>query len=417
MCAELPAQQIACIDIRSFYASCAALLEGLDVMRDAIAVVGNLQQKGSIVLAASPPMKKRFNVKTGTRLYEIPKHPDIYLIEPKMATYLELSMEIPKVLNKYVPIEAIHVYSVDECFFDLTGTERLWGPVRQTIEQIQYDLLDQFQLPSAVGVGPNMLMAKLALDLDAKKSGYARWTYDDVETKLWSVSPLSAMWGIGRRTEKTLNEMGIFSVGDLANTELTRLEKKFGIVGNQLYYHAWGIDLSKMGARYQEEPASYGKGQTLMRDYVTRESVLVVILEMCEDICGRARNARKNARTIHLSIGYSKHSSSGGFSRSFTIEEPSNDTLKIYRTCVVLFDKFHDGRSVRKIDISITNLEDETSMQLDLFAEDKWKKRKLAAAMDDIRNRYGTTAIIRGVSLTKDGTAIKRSRLVGGHKE
>lgn len=417
MYAGLPDRQIACIDMRSFYASCAALLEGLDVMRDMIAVVGNLEQQGSIILAASPPLKKKYRVKTGTRLYEIPKHPDIYLIEPTMGMYLELSMEIPKLLNKYVPIEAIQVYSVDECFFELTGTEKLWGPIRQTIERIQYDLLDQYQLSSAVGVGPNMLMAKLALDLDAKKSGYARWTYDDVETKLWLVSPLSKMWGIGRRTEKNLNEMGIFSVGDLANAELSRLEKKFGILGNQLYYHAWGIDLSKMGARYQEEPASYGKGQTLMRDYVTRESVLVVILEMCEDICARARNAKKSARTIHLSIGYSKHSFGGGFSRSITIEESSNDTLKIYQACLTLFNKFHRGQSVRKITISITNLEEETSMQLDLFTKNKWRKRKLAGAMDEIRSRYGPTAIMRGVSLTKDGTAIERSRLVGGHKE
>lgn len=112
----LPDRQIACIDMRSFYASCAAAIEGLDVMRDAIAVVSNLEQKGSIVLAASPPMKKRFNVKTGTRLFEIPRHPDIILLEPKMALYLNISMEIPRLLNRYVPIEAIRVYSVTNVF-------------------------------------------------------------------------------------------------------------------------------------------------------------------------------------------------------------------------------------------------------------------------------------------------------------
>lgn len=416
MYAGLPDRQIACIDMRSFYASCAAVLEGLDVMRDAIAVVGNLQQRGSIVLAASPPMKKRFNVKTGTRLFEIPKHPDIILIEPKMATYLKMSMEIPKLLNKYVPVECIHVYSVDECFFDLSGTENLWGPIQGTIERIQYDLYSQFQLPSAVGVGPNMLMSKLALDLEAKKSGYARWTYNDVETKLWPVRPLSEMWGIGRRTEKTLNDMGIHSVGDLANFNLTKLEKRFGIMGNQYYYHAWGIDLSDLGAPLLESQISYGKSQVLMKDYNSKKAVLTVILEMCEDVAMRTRLAKKVGRTIHLGIGYSKHAHGGGFSRSKTIHEATNEAMTIYNVCMALFDKFYDNRPVRNISISITNLENESSMQLDLFEQDKWRKRKLAAAMDEIRNKYGATAILRGASLTKDGTAIKRARLVGGHK-
>ncbi|WP_399632630.1 DNA polymerase thumb domain-containing protein [Sporosarcina sp. SG10008] len=412
---KFPNKNIACIDMKSFFASCAAVDRGIDVLKHPIAVVGNLNQKGSIVLAASPSMKKRFRVKTGTRLYEIPQHPDIILIEPRMEFFIKVSMEISRLLNQYVPTEAIHVYSVDECFFDLSGTERLWGPIEQTIKRIQDELLEQFQLPSAVGVGPNMLMSKLALDLDAKKTGYAKWTFDDVQTKLWPVSPLSEMWGIGSRTEKSLNDIGIYTVGDLAHTDFKKLEKKFGIMGNQYYHHAWGIDLSELGAPLVEGQVSYGKGQTLYRDYVTRESVLV-ILEICEDVSRRAREAGKEGRTVHLGIGYSKHSFGGGFNRSISIEEATNDTLKIYKTCMALFDKFHDGRPVRKITISITNLEDETSMQLSLFDEHKLRNRKLGTVMDDIRNKYGSTAILRAVSLMEDGTAIGRSKLVGGHK-
>lgn len=412
----LPNRQIACLDIRSFYASCAALLEGLDVMRDMIAVVGNIEQKGSVVLATSPPLKKKYHIKTGNRLYEIPKDPKIYLIESKVATYLEIAMEIPRLLNQYVPIEAIHVYSVDECFFNLAGTEKLWGPVKQTIERIQYDLLSQFQLPSAVGVGPNMLMAKLALDLEAKQSGYARWTYEDIQTKLWPIAPLSKMWGIGRRTEHTLNHMGIYSVGGLANSSLERLEKKFGIMGNQLYYHAWGVDLSELGGSQQQDQMSYGKSQVLMRDYHTRKSILIVILEMCEDIAMRARVAGKVAYTINLGIGYAKHVRRSGFNRSRSIKEGTNETMDIYKVCVDLFDTFHNQKAVRNISISITNLKADTSMQLDLFEVDKWQKKKLATAIDEIKTRFGATAITRGVSLTEDGTAMKRSQLVGGHQ-
>ena len=226
--AKFQNRNIACIDMVSFYASCMASLHNLDVQKVPIAVVGNLERKGSVVLAASPPMKKRFRVKTGTRMYEIPHHPDIKLFDPKMSYFLEMSMAVTRILHKYVPVEAIHVYSIDESFIDLTGTGKLWGDPVQTVKDIQKEILETLKLPSTAGMGPNMLMAKLALDLEAKKTGFSKWTFGDVPTKLWSVSPLSEMWGIGRQTEKSLNNMGIFSVGDLAHADLQSLEKSLG---------------------------------------------------------------------------------------------------------------------------------------------------------------------------------------------
>jgi len=408
---------IACLDMRSFYASCAAADNGLDVMQEAIAVIGNLDQKGSVVLAASPRMKKEFGVKTGTRLFEIPDDSNIRLIEPKMKFFVDISMEITRLINQYVPKEAIHVYSVDECFFELSGTEKLWGPLDQTIRRIQDDLLDLFQLPSAVGIGPNMLLAKLALDLEAKKTGVATWTYEDVPTKLWPVTPLSEMWGIGRRMEQNLNAMGIFKVGDLAKTDLRTLESRFGVMGNQLYCHSHGIDYSELGAPLIEGQVSYGKGQTLYKDYVKTEDIFTVMLEMCEDVARRAREAGKVGKTVHLSMGYSKDVFGGGFSRSRTMDELTNETLKIYNLCQNLFYEFHEDKPVRHIAVSVTNLEHESSMQLSLFEERKWKKRKLGSAMDLIRKKYGSTAILRAVSYTEAGTAIHRSNLLGGHKK
>ena len=119
-----------------------------------------------------------------------------------------------------------------------------------------------------------MLMAKFALDLEAKQKGIARWTYEDVPEKLWPLSPLSEMWGIGKRLERRLNNLGIFTVGQLANYDLEKLEKHFGIIGNQLYYHAWGVDLSEIGAPIMEGQISYGKSQILLRDYKDREEII-----------------------------------------------------------------------------------------------------------------------------------------------
>ncbi|MEG0470806.1 MAG: UV damage repair protein UvrX, partial [Solibacillus sp.] len=160
---SMPNRKIICIDMKCFYASCIALLEGLDVMTVPIAVIGNFKQPGSVVLAASPVMKERFRIKTGNRLFEIPNHPDIRLFEPKMSFFLDMSMAITKLIAQFVPREAIHVYSVDESFIDLTGCEKIWGTPEQTAKAIQLAIFQQFRIRSAVGMGPNMLIAKLTL--------------------------------------------------------------------------------------------------------------------------------------------------------------------------------------------------------------------------------------------------------------
>ncbi|WP_324728268.1 UV damage repair protein UvrX [Lysinibacillus fusiformis] len=413
---EMPNRPIMCIDMKCFYASCIAMLHGIDILETPVAVVANFDQPGSVVLAASPLMKEKYKIKTGSRRYEIPKHPDIQLFEPKMSFFIQMSMTITKLIANYVPVDAIHVYSVDESFVDLTGTEKLWGSPEQAAREIQAAILDQYNVPSAVGLGPNMLMAKLALDLEAKKTGFAQWTYDDIPKKLWPVRPLSEMWGIGKQMEANLNKMGIQTVGGLANANLNDLEEQFGVMGNQLYHHAWGIDLSKLGEPFITNGAlSFGKGQMLMRDYHTRKDLSVVLLEMCEDVMKRARDAGFVGRTISLGLSYSRNAMTKGFHRSRTIDTPTNETLVMYKTCIELLDEHFAGEPARQLSVRISNLEREHSIQLDLFDERKPQRQLIGPTMDAIRNRFGATALLRAVSFTGAGTAIKRDRLVGGH--
>ncbi|MFJ7647303.1 DNA polymerase thumb domain-containing protein [Lysinibacillus sp. NPDC097279] len=412
----MPNRPIMCIDMKCFYASCVAMLHGLNILENPVAVVANFDQPGSVVLAASPLMKEKFKIKTGSRRYEIPKHPDIRLFEPKMSFFIQMSMTITNLISNYVPVEAIHVYSVDESFVDLTGTEKLWGSPEETAKEIQRAILDQFNVPSAVGMGPNMLIAKLALDLDAKKTGFAKWTYEDIPKKLWPVRPLSEMWGIGKRMEANLNAMGIETVGGLANADLEELEERFGVMGNQLYHHAWGIDLSKLGEPLITNGAlSFGKGQMLMRDYHTRKDISVVLLEMCEDVMKRARDAGFVGRTISLGLSYSHSAMTKGFHRSKTIAVPTSETLVMYKACIELLDEHFAGEPARQLSVRISNLEKEHSIQLDLFDERKPQRQIIGPTMDAIRNRFGATSILRAVSYTRAGTAIKRDRLVGGH--
>ncbi|KYG92051.1 UV damage repair protein UvrX [[Bacillus] sp. KCTC 13219] len=413
---SMPHRPIICIDMKSFYASCMAMLHGLDIMTMPIAVVANFNQPGSVVLAASPMMKERFHIKTGNRRYEIPHHPDIRLFEPKMSFFIEMSMMITKLIANYVPLDCIHVYSVDESFVDLTGTEKLWGAPEETAKEIQRAIMDQFSIPSAIGMGPNMLISKLALDLESKKTGFAKWSYEDIPTKLWPLKPLSKMWGIGKQIEVRLNAMGIYTVGGLANANLKELEKEFGIIGNQLYHHAWGIDLSTIGEPILSKgQISFGQGQMLMRDYPTRKEISVVLLEMCEDVMRRTRNAGFVGRTISLGVSYSKQAMTKGFYRSKTISTPTNETMVLYRTCLELLDEHFAGEPARQLSVRITNLERERSIQLDFFDEHKLKRQLLGPTMDAIRAKYGATSIMRAASFTTSGTAIKRNSLLGGH--
>jgi len=413
---QFPKQKILCIDMKSFYASCAAVLLGLNPLECYLAVVGDTERQGSIVLAASPRLKQEFGIKTGNRLFEIPKDPRIQIVNPKMAVYLRISTEITRLFNRYVPKDAIHIYSVDESFVKVDGTEQLWGDATTIAYKIKADIEHEYGLPCAIGIGPNMLMSKLCLDLEAKKKGVAEWTYDDVPIKLWPISPLREMWGIGSRVEKTLNRMGITTVGHLANYPLELLEKKFGVMGNQLYYHAWGVDLSELGAPLMQGQISFGKSQILLRDYPDPEEVKHVILEMCEEVARRARHHKKAGRTISLGIGYSHDEFGGGFYRSKTVDSPTNITMELYKVCIELFNQHYVPKTVRKISISLSNIEEDSEMQLDLFYSNRIKQRKVGYVMDSIRNKYGSDAILRAVSYTKAGTSRHRSKLVGGHK-
>lgn len=411
----LKRRNILCIDMKSFYASCSALELGLDPLTCYLAVVADTKRSGSVVLAATPKLKQDFGIKTGSRLFQIPKDPRIHLVNAQMALYLDKSVQITKYLTKYVPFEAIHVYSVDESFVQADGTERMWGSARNLAEQMKNDILNEFGLTCTIGIGPNMLIAKLCLDLEAKKVGVAEWNYEDIETKVWPLR-VKEMWGIGSRMEKRLNRLGIRTVGQLANYDLKKLEKTFGIMGNQLYYHAWGIDLSELGAPIMNGQISFGKGQMLMRDYDDIEEIRCVILEMCEEVTRRARKERKAGRTVSLGLGYSQNERERGFYRSISLDIPTNLTMEVYEACLYLLKKHYRGETVRQVTITLSNICDDDVIQLNLLKPNIAKQKDLSYVMDEIRDKYGSASLLRAVSYTKGGTARHRSTLLGGHK-
>ncbi|RAK14024.1 IMS family protein with HHH motif [Anoxybacillus vitaminiphilus] len=234
---KLPTNNILCIDMKSFYASCECVDHGLDPLKDYVVVVADKNRSGSVVLAASPKMKSEYGIKTGSRLYQVPSDRRIHIFNARMKRYLEVSVQITELFLSFVPFEAILTYSVDESWLTLDGTQKLHGTPKEAANKIRHAIWEKFGLPSCIGIGPNRFISKVVLDVYAKKQGIAECTYQEVPEKLWAV-PLREIWGIGEKMEQHLNNMGMYTLGDVANSSLERLRKRFGVIGEQLYYHA-----------------------------------------------------------------------------------------------------------------------------------------------------------------------------------
>ncbi|MEJ9125333.1 DNA repair protein [Bacillus cereus] len=414
----LPNRIVMCVDFRSFYASVSCVKRGLDPRYTKLAVVGDINRSGSVVLAATPPLKK-LGVGKMSRLYEIPKRPDIIVVNPQMETYIKCSNYITKLALQYVAPEDLHVYSIDEQFLDLTSSLHLFAsdPIKFAMK-FKQEVYEKTRIECTVGIGPNPLIAKIAMDCESKKNetGIAHWTYEDVPKKLWPIRPLSKFWGISTKTEAILNRKGIYSIEDLAHYPLKYLKRSFGIMGEELHLHSHGIDFSRISEKHITESKSLGKSQILMRDY-SIEEVQIVLLEHIEEVCYRLRRERKLARTIHFSIGYSKDYE-GGIKKSCTLPRASCLTMDIYQVCMRYLLKFYTGEPIRSIAISLTNLIQDGEEQLSLFdnVEKREKEMKLAYAMDEIRTRFGKNSILRAVSYCDVSTARERNRLLGGHK-
>ena len=413
-------RNIICIDLKSFYASVECALRGLNPFTTPLVVADKSRSNGSVVLAVTPYLKRR-GVKGRCRVFELPDDPAIIFAKPRMKQYLEYSTRILEIYLKYVSFEDIHVYSVDEVFLDLTTYLNFYKKTDYEIaEMILKDIVETTKIPATCGIGPNMLLAKIALDVESKKSPtfIAKWTYDDVKTKLWNITPLSEMWGIGTNMERNLNRLGLHKIGDIANYPLEKLQRYWGMMGEELFHHAHGIDMSLINEKLVYKPVgkSYGMGQTLYHDY-NGETVVQIILEMVDEVTRRLRGGNRKAYTINLGISYSRDTGGGGFNRQTTLPFPTNNESEIYNACMMLFDEFYDDSPIRKVTIRVTNLVEEFYVQLNLFKDMNKviKDHKLHASMDNIKHHHGKNAVLRASSLKESSTIIARNSMVGGH--
>lgn len=414
-----PQRNILSIDLKSFFASCECVERKLDPFKVPLVVANPNQGGGAITLAVTPYLKKQ-GVKSRGRIYEIPKNIAYAIVPPRMSMYIKYSEKVLSVYLDYVAREDLHVYSIDECFLDVTNYLKLYKKSDYELaEEILSEITKRTGLTATCGIGPNILLAKIAMDTEAKKykNGIAKWEYKDIPTKLWTISPLSKMWGIGPRMEKRLNYLGIRSIGDLAKYDKNKLKDKFGVMGLELWEHANGIDLSKISdmSNYKPKDKSYSNSQVLFKDY-NGENVKIIISEMVDMVCKRLRLGNKQGSVIGLAIGYSKNVG-GGFYHVMKIDAPTDVNKKVLECCMLLLDRYYTGLPIRKVGVSVGNLSDKNSIQLNLFEDfEKVQKEEIKEkTIDTITNKFGKNSLLKASALLQDSTVKERNKKIGGH--
>lgn len=410
---------IAVIDLKAFYSFVECVDRGLDAWSTPLVVADKDRGKNTIVLSVSPYLKSK-GVPSRLRIRDLPKGYKYIYAVPRMERYIEKSAEVVRIMMDFVSHEDIHVYSIDEAFLDITSYLNYYKltPL-QLVSKIIKRIKDKTGLQATGGIGNNFFLAKVALDIYAKheKNGIATLYEKDIQTKLWPITPLTKIWGIGERTAAKLNAIGIFTMGDLANSNRDYIHDHFGIIGDQLVDHANGIDESDIHEVYIPKSTSLSLGQVLFKDF-NKDNAVTIIREMCDDLSLRLRKENKLAELVSLYIGYSKDAM-GGFSRQMSLLQPTDDTEELFKALMEIYNEHIENYPIRRIGINFGKLTTSGYKQMNMFEDTKKQKNNhdLLKTMDKLKDKYGNNILLRASALTEDSTAIERHNQIGGHRK
>ena len=409
-----------CIDLKSFYASVECVERDLDPFKINLVVADPARGGGAITLAASPAIKK-LGVPSRGRLYQIPKDIEYIIATPRMKLYMTYSARIYKIFLKYIASEDIHVYSIDESFLDVTSYLSLYKMTpKQIAKMIIDDIYSTTWITATCGIGTNLYLAKIALDITAKhtKDNMGYLNEDLYKQLLWHHQPLTDFWMIGPGTSKRLSKLGIYDMYGVAHYPQKRLYKLFGVNAEFLIDHSWGrepVEIADIKA-YKPKANSISNSQILFEDYQYKDAYLIM-KEMVETNVLYKKKKHLVTNHIALFIVYSKN-----------IIPPTRGSCKITVTTnsySLLLEEFkrlykrvvNPNYPIRQIAISFGNVVDELYEQYDLFTdlEDVEKEKKIQEALVKIKAKYGKNSVLKGMNYLEKATAKKRNTLVGGH--
>ena len=435
-------RQYLCIDLKSFYASVECVERDLDPMTTRLVVADPTRTQKTICLAVSPALKA-LGVRNRCRVFEIPKNIDYVMAPPRMALYIQRSADIYEVYLRYIAPEDIHVYSIDEAFLDVTDYLALYGcTARELGERIREDVVQTTGIPATCGLGPNLYLAKVALDITAKHSPGFFGELDEYRyrAELWAHQPITDFWRVGQGTARRLEEMGIHNMGQLAMSPTEPIYQAFGIDAEILIDHAWGLEPVTIAdiKGYRHKSHSLSAGQVLGTDY-DFEGGLLIVKEMADQLALELVQSGQVACAANLAVGYrasqeelasareagrrawlmrwGELSSSG--TRTFTAHTSSSEVIRA--EVEALYRQVADpARPVHRLTLSLgdVKLADSQGLQMDLFADPAKLEReqRRLKAVNAVREKFGKNAMLRAMDLLPQATARERNQQIGGHR-
>lgn len=496
------------IDLKSFYASVECAERGLDPLTTNLVVADTSRTAKTICLAVSPSLKA-YGIPGRARLFEVERkvrevnierrqkiqkreftgestderelaeNPELELqyiaATPRMALYIEYSVRIYRIYLKYVAPEDIHVYSIDEVFIDATAYLRTYGmTAKKLAEKMIRDVLEQTGITATAGIGTNLYLCKIAMDIMAKrvqpdKNGVRIASMDELSYRkqLWDHRPLTDFWRVGRGYMKKLEENGLYTMGDIARCSVGTPEdfynedllyRLFGVNAELLIDHAWGWEPCTIAdvKAYKPENNSMGAGQVLHCPY-NFEQTKIVVKEMIDQLALDLVDKRLVTDQIVLTIGYDIKNLGQGTKKNVgeittdwygrklpkhahgtaNLKQHTSSSRLMTQAVVKLYNEIvNPDLLIRRITMAANHVisekevqEEQQYEQMNLFTdfgiakkekEEKNEKlereKKMQKAMLDIKKKYGKNAILKGMNLQEDGTAMERNRQIGGHK-
>lgn len=413
-----------CIDLKSFYASVECVERGLDPMTAELVVADPTRTDKTICLAVSPALKTQ-GVGGRARVFEIPEHlrKRMIMAPPRMQLYVDYAAEIYGVYLDYLSPEDMHVYSIDEVFMDITKYLDLYGfTPKEMAVFLMEEVRKRVGVRATAGIGTNLYLAKIALDVTAKHADdfIGILDQDSFKELLWDHKPLSDFWMIGARTANKLEKIGIETMRDIANTDEDLLYRMFGINAELMIDHAYGIEPTTIAdiKGYKQKSHSLTVGQVLMRDYSNSEGELI-IKEMTEQLCQKITAQRKVTKNVSIVVGYSNSLKLPVVRGSISFSMPTASVSLIMPSVANLYHKITNPEyPVRRMFVYFNNLEDaDSNKQLSLFdVQDEETNDNLQKAVNKIRDKYGKNAMVRGMDLEEAATTMERNQQIGGHK-
>ena len=455
----------AAIDLKSFFASVECILRGLDPLQAKLVVADESRTEKTICLAVTPALKA-YGIPGRARLFEVNQKVreverrtgekvEFLIAKPQMARYVEYSTKVYNVYLKYVSAEDIHAYSIDECFLDLTRYLKLYKKsARELVKTIIQDVFTTTGITATGGIGTNLYLCKIAMDImakhvDADEDGVRIAELDEMSYRkqLWSHQPITSFWQVGRGIAARLEKCylnggrGIRTMGDIARVSVKNPEalyKMLGVNAEILIDHAWGYEPCTIADIKKAKPRSRstGEGQVLQDPY-TFEKARLVVREMVDTVSMALVEHNLVAKGMVLTVGYDRENVDKGIYHGETvvdfygrtIPKPAHGTATLghysssqsafAEVVMQLFDRIVNPElTVRRLNLVAIDGVDEGNEGFDLFTDvkkqEREKKRLKAELM--IKKRFGKNAIVKGMDLQEGATTVERNGQIGGHR-